>query len=125
EREQPWRHARQERQMIVGLAGALECDAQECACIRWEGRRKYRVALDDAGVAIGGLLADSCPINQSHAQPAFGEMQRYRRADNSGAENHRIRACHAKSSRVTLYMDCSHQERYQASALIRCRSLPK
>ena len=80
--------------MIIGLARALERDARQRAEIGRERRREHRVALDHAGIAIGGLLAHAGAIDQRHAQAALGEMQRDRGADNAGAEHDGVRACH-------------------------------
>jgi hypothetical protein len=61
--QQPGKNPRQERQMIVGLARAPEGDPQQRAEIGWKCRREYRVAFDDAGVAIGSLLADARAVD--------------------------------------------------------------
>ena len=37
--------------------------------------RQQRVAFDDAGIAIGRLLARTTPVDQRHRKPALGEMQ--------------------------------------------------
>src|SRR5450759_2297439 len=80
--------------MIVGLAGALDRDAQQRAWIGGKRRREDRVALYNAGIAIGGLLAHAGAIDQRDAHAALDEMQRDRGADNAGAEHNRIGACH-------------------------------
>src|SRR5215475_10955666 len=82
--------------MIVRLARTLERDADKAANIRWECGWKYCVAFDDPGVAIGRLLADARSIDERNAHPASGEVQRYRCADNAGAQNHCICACHVQ-----------------------------
>ena len=83
--------------MIIGLARALEGNTNERAQLRGERWRKHRVALDDTGIAIGGLLAQAGAIKQRDAQAALGEMQRDRRADDAGAEHDGVRARHSSS----------------------------
>src|SRR5215470_16199737 len=104
--------------MIVGLAGTLKRDAQERVKMRRKRRRKYRVAFDDAGVAIGCLFADPRAIDQGNTESAFCEMQRHRCADNAGTKNHCISTCHTHlQETLPLYMDCRRRERYQPSIL--------
>src|SRR6516164_1992265 len=86
--------------------------------MRRKHRRKYRVPLDDTGVAIGCLFADSRAVDQGNTDPAFCEMQRRRCADNSGTENHCISTCHTRlQATFSLYMDCRRRQRYQTSIL--------
>src|SRR5215510_7337539 len=104
--------------MIVCLAGALECDAQQCVKMGRKCRRKYRVAFDDTGVAIRCLFADPRAVDQGNAEPAFRELQRHRCADTAGTENHYVSTCHTHlRETVSLYMDCRRRERYQAPIL--------
>ena len=71
--------------MVIGIARALEHDARERAQIGRKRRRKYRIAFDNAGIAIGRLLAEPGSINQRHRKPALREMERHRNADNACA----------------------------------------
>jgi hypothetical protein len=98
ERQQPGQRLRQKRQMVIGLAGALERDAQQRGRIGGKRRRQDRVALDDAGIAERGLFAHAGAIEQRDAQAALGEMQRDRSADNAGAEHDCIGAGHGYPS---------------------------
>ena len=59
-----------------------------------ESGRKHRVAFDHAGVAVGGFLPRLAPIDERDGEPALGEMQRDRGADDAGAEHDRVRASH-------------------------------
>src|SRR5215475_3355445 len=104
--------------MIIGLAGAFKRDAKQCVKMRRKRRRKYCVALDDTGVAVGRLFADRRAVDQGNTEPAFCEMQRHRCADNAGTENHCISTCHAHlQETLSLYMDCRRRERYQTPIL--------
>src|SRR6516164_4211770 len=86
--------------------------------MRRKHRRKYRVPLDDTGVAIGCLFADSRAVDQGNTEPAFCEMQRHRCADNAGTENHCISTCHTRlQATFSLYMDCCRRQRYKTSIL--------
>src|ERR1700690_2789319 len=101
--------------MIVRLARALERDARQRAEIGRERRRKNSIALDHAGIAIGGLLAHAGAIDQRNAQAPLGEMQRNRGADNAGAENDGVRACHislSPTSSGVFYMEPIGPARY-------------
>src|SRR5690348_11955720 len=98
ERKQPRRDTREKGKMIVGVAGALERDTHERAEICGKGWRDKGIALNDPGIAIRRLLADSRAIDQCHAQAALDEMQRDRRTDDSGAQNHCVGACHSSIS---------------------------
>src|SRR6185312_4473442 len=116
--------------MIIGVACPLERDACERCPRRREGRRQYRIALDDAGIAEGGLLACACALNQRHCHAALGEMQRDACADDAGAQNDRVGACHLSCSplcRLGLYMEWLAPPRYDRSATaghpFRCRLL--
>src|SRR5215470_14397293 len=86
--------------------------------MRRKRRRKYCVALDDTGVAVGCLLADPRAVDQDNTETAFCEMQRHRCADNAGTENHCISTCHTHlQETLSLYMDCRRRERYQTPIL--------
>src|SRR5262249_46147126 len=62
--QEPRQRGRQMTQMIVRLRSALEGDAQECRKARRKGLRENRIALDDAGIAVGGLLPRASAIDQ-------------------------------------------------------------
>ena len=49
--------------MIISFARALERDARQAAEIGRKRGRKYCVAFDNPGVAIGRLLAEAGPVN--------------------------------------------------------------
>src|SRR6478609_8402351 len=86
--------------------------------MRRKRRRKYCVALDDTGVAVGCLFADPRTVDQGNTESAFCEMQRHRCADNAGTENHCISTCHTHlQENLSLYMDCRRRERYQTPIL--------
>ena len=74
-RQQPRYDLRQEAQVIIGLGRTLERDLQQGDRVRREDRREDGVALDDAGVAVGGLLARRAPVEERNGKPPFGEMQ--------------------------------------------------
>jgi hypothetical protein len=93
ERQQPGRDLRQEREMIIRLACALERDTRQRAGIGRKRRREHGIALDHAGIAIGGLLAHAGAIDQRDAQAPLGKVQRDRGADNAGTEHDGVRAC--------------------------------
>ena len=61
--------------MVVGFAGALERYPQNPAQVRREGRRQDGRALDDAGIAVGRLLADAGALDQRHRHPAPRQLQ--------------------------------------------------
>ena len=86
--------------MVVRLARSLERDARQRRKTNREGWRENRVAFDDAGIAAGGLLADTGAIDQRHTQVTLGEVQRYRGADDTGSEHHGVRASHELSIRA-------------------------
>jgi hypothetical protein len=83
----PRRDPRQLRKMIIGDRRALERDAQKLGKIRRERRRKYGIALDDAGIAVGRGFTRPLPIDERDRQAAFGELERDGCADNAGSEN--------------------------------------
>src|SRR5215475_7872662 len=86
--------------------------------MRRKRRRKYCVALDNTGVAVGCLLADPRAVDQDNTETAFCEMQRHRCADNARTENHCISTCHTHLQKtLSLYMDCHRRERYQTPIL--------
>src|SRR3954468_10386128 len=78
--------------------------------------RQERIALDDAGVAVGRLLARTTAVDQCYRKAALGEMESNRGADDAGAEHDGVgighgpslsrvgrlsgRACPAKACRV-------------------------
>ena len=66
ERQKPGRDLRQKREVIIGEWRALERDAKKRRPIRRKRRRKDGVALDDAGIAVGGPLARAAAVDQRH-----------------------------------------------------------
>ena len=101
ESREPRRGARQKAEVIIDLRRALERDAQERAPIRRKGRRKERLAGDDAGVAVGGPLAHRAAVDERDRQAALGEMDRAAGADNAGAEHDDIGLRHEPSAELT------------------------
>ena len=97
-RQQPRRDLRQEAEMVVRIGRALERDLGEPREPAGKRRRKHRVALDDAGVAVRGLLARPAAVDQRDREPAPREVQRGRDADDAGAEDDRIGARHERCS---------------------------
>src|SRR5215470_14337411 len=71
EGEQPWRHLGQEAEVIIRLGRALERDADQVREPVREGDRKRPGATQNAGVAVGGLLARSALIDKRYREPAF------------------------------------------------------
>ncbi len=82
--------------MIIRQRRALEGDAQQRAEIVGERHGINPGAADDAGIAVGRLLAGPAPVDERDGKPALGELQCGRRADDAGAENHYVRACHCE-----------------------------
>ena len=91
-RRQPGRDPRQIRQVIVGDRRAFERDARKLDQARRKRRRKNGIALDDAGIAVGGALARPAAVDQRDRQAALDEMDRDRGADDAGAEHDDIGA---------------------------------
>jgi hypothetical protein len=73
--------------VIIGDRRALERDACQLRPIGRERRRKYRVAFDYAGIAVGGRLTRPAPVDERDREAALGEMNRDGRADDAGSEN--------------------------------------
>jgi hypothetical protein len=92
--EQPGQHPRQMRQMIIGFGRLFQRDAQKRPGIGWKRIREIGVALDDPAVAEGRALADAAALDQGHREPALGEMQSGRRADDPAAKYDDIRPSH-------------------------------
>ena len=92
--QQPWRKARQSREMIVGLRRLLQRDPQQRAKALRKGMREQRIAFDDAGIAVGGFLAGAATVDQCHRQPAFDEVQRRRNTDDACAQHDRVGTGH-------------------------------
>ena len=80
--------------MVVRLRRLLERDPQSAREASPESRRKQRVGLDDAGIAVGGALARLAAVDQRDREAALGEVQRDRGADDAGAEHDRVGASH-------------------------------
>ena len=87
ERGQPGRNPRQMRGVIIDHRRAFERDAGELDPVRRERRRKNRIALDDAGIAVGGALARPAPVDQRNRQAALDKVDRDRGADNAGSKH--------------------------------------
>ncbi len=94
EGQEPRRDLRQEGEMVIGFGRPFERDPDEGRQPRRESRRKNRVALDDARIAVGGLLARGAAIDQRDAQSPFCELQRDRGADDAGTEHDGIGSSH-------------------------------
>ncbi len=90
--------------MIVRLRRALEREPQQRRHPRREGVGKERIALEHAGVAVGGFLARPALVDQRDGDPALGELQRDRRADDAGAEHDHLRSSHGGASGMTAHM---------------------
>ena len=94
EGHEPRHRLRQMAQMVVRFRSTLERDAQQRRKARRKSGWKDRVALDDAGIAVGGLLARRPPVHEPHPQTPFGELERDRGTDDAGPEHDCIGACH-------------------------------
>ncbi len=91
ESHQPRRNARQIREVIIRHRRTFERDAKEVGKFRRKRRRKDGIAFDNAGIAVGGTLPRSLPIDQRNRHAALGKMQCHRRADHAGPKNDDIR----------------------------------
>ena len=92
ERSEPGRDTDEVSRVIINDGRTLQCDARKLGEVRREGRREYRIALDNPGIAVGSALTRALPIDQGGRQPALGEMDGNGGADNTRAEHHDIRA---------------------------------
>ena len=66
--------------------------------------REKRIAFEHARIAVGGLLARRALVDQRNGDPALGELQRDRRADDTRAEHDHLRTSHGEASRMTAHM---------------------
>ena len=71
----------------MGVDGAVEAVAHERAVVVREAVRIDPLALDETGVAVGGLLRDPAPIDERHGEPALLQVQRAADADDARAEH--------------------------------------
>jgi hypothetical protein len=94
ERDEPGRDLREKSYVVVRFRRLLERDADEGGEASREARRKQRVGLDDAGVAIRGALPRFTAVHQGDGKAALGEVQGNRDADDTGAEHDRVGASH-------------------------------
>ena len=97
ELQQPGRHLRQEASVIIRLRRPLEGDTNQRLEAGRKRRRKQRIGLDDAGIAVGRALARFATVDQRDGEAALDEMQRHRDADNAGAKHDRVGASHGTS----------------------------
>ena len=89
------------------------------------GYGKIRIALDDPGIAVGGLLARPTPVDERDRQPAFGEVKGGGDADDAGAQNDRIGTRHDFLGTVhPTYMDRGRFVQYQHSCPFLTQALP-
>ena len=94
EREEPGRDLGEKPDVVVRFRRLLERDAHERGQASRKARRKQRVGLDDAGVAVGRALPRLAAVDQRDGKAALGEMERHRDADDTGAEHDRVGASH-------------------------------
>ncbi len=87
EGHEPRRDRRQKPEVIVGNGGAFQRDARQHRPARRKRGGKDRVALDDAGIAVGRALARAGSVDQRYRYAAFCQMKRDRRADDPGSEH--------------------------------------
>src|ERR1044072_8781664 len=78
--------------MVVSVDGAVEAVADEGAEVMREAVGIDAFALDQAGVAEGGLLGGAAPVEQHHRAASLLQVQRYADADDAGAEDGDVRA---------------------------------
>src|SRR5580658_6878674 len=92
ERVEPGRGADEMPSVIIDDWRAFQCDLREVGKTRRECRWKYRIALDNSGIAMGCALTRALPIDQGDRQAALGEMESNGGADDTRTEHHDIRA---------------------------------
>ncbi len=85
------RQLRQRRQVIMRVRGVVHGVAQERAEIVREPVREDALALDEPGIAEGGLLPGPAPVDERHGPAALLQVQGHRYADDPGAQNHHVR----------------------------------
>src|ERR1051325_5065840 len=71
--------------MVVSVDGAVDAVADEGAEVMREAVGIDAFALDQAGVAEGGLLGGAAPVEQHHRAASLLQVQRYADADDAGA----------------------------------------
>ena len=108
-RREPGRDRPQEPEVIIGQRRPLQRDARHFGKARGKGRRKYGIALDDAGIAVGRAPPRLAAIDERHRQAALDQRQSDRGADDPGAKHDDIGA-----RQDTLRCGCrSSQEQVQ------------
>ena len=94
ERKEPRCYLGEKSDVVVRFRCLLERNADEGGQASRETRRKQRVGLDDAGVAVGRALPRLAAVDQRDGKAALGEVQGDRDADDTGAEHDRVGASH-------------------------------
>jgi hypothetical protein len=91
---EPGRDPGQRRPVQVGLGQLVEGVLEEQHRVAREGVGHHALALDDAGVAIAGLLAGPAPVDERHGASALLEMESSRDAGNTGPQHNHVGANH-------------------------------
>ena len=73
------------------VRGVVHGVAQERAEIVREPVGEDALALDEPGIAEGGLLPGPAPVDERHGPAALLQVQGHRYADDPGAQNHHVR----------------------------------
>ncbi len=92
--EQPGNHLRKKGQMVVGLGRAPGGHFDQRHQSARERVRQERISLDHTGIPVGRLLTGRSAIEQHNGDPALGEMQGNRGADDPGPQHDDVDSRH-------------------------------